>query len=192
MALYFFVSFISSFQLFIGLGGHQAVELRIPGEAVGKGHQISCAADQAAARRHVGDVSQLGVRDVQQLGQLLPVGGALVEHDQKLRVGKHQAGRVGTQQFIHILRHAGDQAVVLPDALPELVEEIGAVLVPEQDIKLITEDPGTVSPLPVLDHTVVDGIQCHQHSDRHQLFAQFPDIVGLSLIHNRRCRRLVE
>ena len=35
-----------------------------------------------------------------------------------------------------------------------------------------------MSPLPVLDHTVVDGIQCHQHSDRHQLFAQFPDIVG--------------
>ena len=94
-ALYFFVSFTSSFQLLIGLGGHQAVELRIPGEAVGKGDQITCAANQAAPRRHIGDVSQLGVRDVQQFGQLLPVSGALVEHDQELRVGQHQAGGIG-------------------------------------------------------------------------------------------------
>lgn len=121
--------------MFVGLGGHQAVELRIPGEAVGKGHQISCAADQAAARRHVGDVPQLGVRDVQQFGQFLPVSGALIEHDQKFRVGQHQAGRIGAQQFVYILRHAGDQTVVLADALPQLVEEIGAVLVPEQEYR---------------------------------------------------------
>lgn len=134
-APYFFASYISSFQLLVGLGGHQAVELRIPGEAVGKGHQISCAANKAAARRHIGDVSQLGVRYVQQLGQLLPVSGALVEHDQELGVGQHQTSGVGTQQFIHILRHAGDQTIVLADALPELIEEIGAVLVPEQEYR---------------------------------------------------------
>lgn len=121
--------------MFVGLGGHQAVELRILGEIVGEGNQISCAADQAAARRHIGDVSQLGVRDVQQFGQLLPVSGALVEHDQELRVGKHQAGRIGAQQFVHVLGHAGDQAVVLTDALPQFVEEIGAVLVPEQEYR---------------------------------------------------------
>lgn len=121
--------------MFVGLGRHEAVQLRIPGETVGKGYQIPGAADQAAARRHVGDVPQLGVRDVQQFGQLLPVGGALVEHDQKFRVGQHQAGRIGAQQFVYILRHAGDQTVVLADALPELVEEIGAVLVPEQEYR---------------------------------------------------------
>ena len=121
--------------MFVGLGGHQAVQLRIPGEAVGKRHQVPRAADQPAASRHVGDVPQLGVRDVQQFGQFRPVGGALVEHDQELRVGQHQAGGIGAQQFIHILGHAGDQAVVLADALPQLVEEIGAVLVPEQEYR---------------------------------------------------------
>ena len=35
-----------------------------------------------------------------------------------------------------------------------------------------------MSTLPVLDHTVVDGVQRHQHSERHQLLAQFADIVG--------------
>ena len=35
-----------------------------------------------------------------------------------------------------------------------------------------------MSTLPVLDYAVVDGIQCHQHPEGHQLFAQFPDIVG--------------
>ncbi len=134
-APYFFASYTSSFQLFFRLGGHQAVELRILGEVVGKGHQISCAADQAAASRHVGDVPQLGVRDVQQFGQLFPVGGALVKHDQEFRVGQHQAGGIRAQQFIHVLGHTGDQAVVLADALPELIEEIGAVLVPEQEYR---------------------------------------------------------
>lgn len=164
--------------MLIRLGGHQAVELCILGEVVGKGHQIAGAANQTATSRHVGDVPQLGVRDVQQFGQLLPVGGALVEHDQEFRVGQHQAGRIGAQQFVYILRHAGDQTVVLADALPEFVEEIGAVLVPEQDVELVAEDPGSVSTLPVLNHTVVDGVQRHQYSEGHQLFAQFADIVG--------------
>lgn len=121
--------------MFVGLGRHEAVELRILGEVVGEGNQISSAANQSAASRHIGDVPQLGVRDVQQFGQLLPVSGALVEHDQELGVGQHQTSGVGTQQLIHILRHAGDQAVVLTDALPQFVEEIGAVLVPEQEYR---------------------------------------------------------
>lgn len=121
--------------MLIGFGGHQTVQLRILGEVVGEGNQISCAADQSATSRHIGDVPQLGVRDVQQFGQLLPVSGALVEHDQKLRVCQHQPGRIGAQQLIHVLRHAGDQTVVLADALPQFVEEIGAVLVPEQEYR---------------------------------------------------------
>ena len=93
-APYFFASYTSSFQLFVGLGRHEAVELRILGEVVGEGNQISCAADQPAASRHVGDVPQLGVRNVQKFGQFRPVGGALVEHDQELRVGQHQSGGI--------------------------------------------------------------------------------------------------
>ena len=79
------------------------VEPGVLGETVGKRHNAAGAADEAAAGGHVGDVPQLRVRDVQQLGQFLPVGGALVEQHQEFRVGQHQAGSVGAQQLLHIL-----------------------------------------------------------------------------------------
>ena len=117
---------------FIRFGRHQAVELSIFREAIGERHNIPRAANQPAACGDVGDVAKLVVRDVQQFRQFRAVGGALVQHHEKLRVGQHQAGGVGAQQFVHILRQPGHKSVVLADALPQLVEEIGAVLVAEQ------------------------------------------------------------
>ena len=117
---------------FIRLGRHQAVELSIFREAIGERHDVARAPNQPAACGNIGDVAKLVVRDVQQLRQFRAVCGALVQHYQKLRVGQHQAGRVGAQQFVHILRQPGHKSVVLADALPQLVEEIGAVLVAEQ------------------------------------------------------------
>lgn len=119
-------------QGFIRLGGHQLVQAGVAGEAVLEGDDVPGAADKAAARRHIGDVPQLGVGDVQEARQLVPVGGGLVQEDQKLRVGQHKAGGVGAEQFLHILRQPCHQAVVLADALPQLVKEIGAVLIAEQ------------------------------------------------------------
>lgn len=43
----------------IRFGRHEFVQLRILREAVFKGDDVSGAADQAAARRHIGDVPQL-------------------------------------------------------------------------------------------------------------------------------------
>ena len=117
---------------FIRLGRHQAVELSIFREAIGERHDVARAANQPAARGNIGDVAKLVVRDVQQLRQFRAVGGALVQHDQKLRVRQHQAGELGAQQFVHILRQPGHKSVVLADALPQLVKEIGAVLIAEQ------------------------------------------------------------
>ena len=117
---------------FIRLGRHQAVELSIFREAIGERHDVARAANQPAARGNIGDVAKLVVRDVQQLRQFRAVGGALVQHHEKFRVGQHQAGSVGAQQFVHILRQPGHKSVVLADALPQLVEKIGAVLVAEQ------------------------------------------------------------
>ena len=117
---------------FIRLGRHQAVELSTFREAIGERHDIARAANQPAACGDVGDVAQLVIRNIQQLGQFLAVSGALVQHDQKFRVGQHQAGGVGAQQFVHILRQPGHKSVVLADAFPQLVEEIGAVLIAEQ------------------------------------------------------------
>ena len=117
---------------FIRLGRHQAVELSIFREAIGERHDVARAANQPAARGNIGDVAQLVVGNVQQLRQFRAVGGALVQHHEKLRVRQHQAGGVGTQQFVHILRQPGHKSVVLADAFPQLVEKIRAVLVAEQ------------------------------------------------------------
>ena len=117
---------------FIRLGRHQAVELSIFREAIGERHDVARAANQPAACGDVGDVAQLVVGDVQQLRQFRAVGGALVQHHEKLRVCQHQAGSIGAQQFVHILRQPGHKSVVLADALPQLVKEISAVLIAEQ------------------------------------------------------------
>ena len=117
---------------FIRLGRHQAVELSIFGERICERYDIACAANQPAACRDIGDVAKLVIRDVQQLRQFRAVGGALVQHYQKFRVRQHQAGGVGAQQLVHILRQPGHKSVVLADALPQLVEKIRAVLIAEQ------------------------------------------------------------
>lgn len=67
---------------------------------VHEGDDGAAALDEPPTRVHVGDVGELVVRDVQQLGQLLPVGGRLVQHDQELTVGQHGAGGVGLEQVV--------------------------------------------------------------------------------------------
>ena len=70
------------------------------------------------------------------------------------------------------------QPVVFADALPELVEEIGAVLIAEQQVKLVREYPCGLAFLPVLNDAVEDGVEGDQHPDGHELLAQFPDVIG--------------
>ena len=119
--------------LFLGrVGRHQFIELCILREGIGEWNNVARAANQPAACGDVGDVAKLVVGDVQQLCQFRAVGGALVQHHQKFRICQHQAGRVGAQQFVHILCQPGHKSVVLADAFPQLVEEIGAVLIAEQ------------------------------------------------------------
>ena len=114
------------------VGRHQFIELCILREGIGEWNNVARAANQPAACGDVGDVAKLVVGNVQQLRQFLAVGGALVQHHEKFRVCQHQAGSIGAQQFVHILRQPGHKTVVLADALPQLVEEIRAVLVAEQ------------------------------------------------------------
>ena len=93
---------------FLGrVGRHQFIELCILREGIGEWNNIARAANQPAACGNIGDVAKLVIRDVQQPRQFLAVGGALVQHHQKLRVSQHQAGGVGAQQFVHILRQPG-------------------------------------------------------------------------------------
>ena len=62
--------------------------------------------------------------------------------------------------------------------LPEFVEKVGAVLVTEQQVKLVGKYPCGLALLPVLNDTVEDGVEGNQHPDGHKLFAQLPDVIG--------------
>ena len=66
-------------QGFIRLGGHQLVQAGVAGEAVLEGNDVPGTADESAARRHIGDVPQLGVGDVQEARQLVTVCGGLIQ-----------------------------------------------------------------------------------------------------------------
>ena len=103
-------------------------------EIVHKGHDGAAALDKAPSGLHIGDVGELIVRDIQELGQLRPVGGRLVQHDQELAVGQHGPGRMGLEQVIYILRQPGAAGAILPHPLPEGEEKVGAVLMLEQQV----------------------------------------------------------
>ena len=124
--------YVIALLLFLGrVGRHQFIELCILREGIGERHDIARAANQPATCGNVGDIAKLVVRNVQQFRQFNAVGGALVQHYQKLRVCQHQAGGVGAQQLVHILRQPGYKAIVLADAFPQLVEKVRAVLIAE-------------------------------------------------------------
>ncbi len=87
-------------------------------EAVLEGDDIPGAADEAAARSHVGYVAKLGFGNIQQGCEFVPVGFGLVQKDEKFRIGQHETGGVGAEQFLHVLRESCHQAVVFADPLP--------------------------------------------------------------------------
>ena len=68
-------------QGFVRLGGHQLIQAGAAGEAVFKGHNIPGAADEAAARRHIGDVAKLVFGNMQKPCQSIPASGGLVQED---------------------------------------------------------------------------------------------------------------
>ena len=104
VALCFCLSLTSSVQHLTRSGAHQTIEVGGGREGIGERHELPAAADQAATGGDIGNVAELGVRDVEQFREFLAVGGRLIEQDQELAVCQHQAGGVGAQQFIHILR----------------------------------------------------------------------------------------
>ena len=80
------------------------------------------------ASRGIVHIAHLRIRCTQQAGKLLPVGGGLIEHQQKLGVCEHHTRRIGQQTFLHILCNAGEHRAVFAEALPALVEKFAAVI----------------------------------------------------------------
>ena len=125
---------------------------------------------------HVCDVFHLVVADLQQFCQLLPVGAALVEHDDELAVRKHRSCRMALQQVVHVLRNARTVRAVFAHAFPERKQEVGAVLVLEQQIDLINEDICRSAAGPVGRDPVENAVQDGQHADGHHLAAEIQDV----------------
>ena len=88
------------FKLFIRLCCHPPIKLGILREAVDERHKGVADLHQAVSRLSVGDVVHLLLGDIEQRGQLLPVAGRLVVHDDKLRVGEHTARRHVIKQIV--------------------------------------------------------------------------------------------
>ena len=137
------------------------------------------------ASRGIVHIAHLRIRCTQQTGKLLPVGGGLIEHQQKLGVCKHHTRRIGQQTFLHILCDAGERRTVFTETLPALVEEFAAVIgnavsaaapVGEKQIDLVDVDMGIFSLSAVLNDAVIDGVQHHQQAHRFQIFTQILNV----------------
>ena len=108
------------------------------------------------ARLGVGDVAHLRVGDMQQLGKLHPVGGRLVEQQQKFGVRQHEPRRLGFQTFLHVLCGRRHNSGVLPKAFPRPVQKLPGIVVFEVQVYFIQEYPGVFAPLAVLHDTVLN------------------------------------
>jgi len=94
-------------------------------------------------------LAHLLIGDVQELGKLPSVGGSLIQHDHKFRVGKHGAGLNGIQQVLHILRDRRGVGVALSELPPCGVEKLRRELVLKYHMELVNKDMGAFALLPV-------------------------------------------
>ena len=85
---------------------------------------------------------------------------------------------MGLQQILDILADPRAASLILSHAFPEGEQEVGAVLMLEQQIDLVDIDPGVALQPTVADDAVEDAVQHHQHSYRQKLLAKVPDIVA--------------
>ena len=78
-----------------------------------------------------------GIRNIEQPRQLDSVRTRLIEHEQKLAVRQHRSGSMGLQQIVNVLRQPRAAGPVFAHPLPECEQEIGAVLVLEQQVDFV-------------------------------------------------------
>ena len=125
---------------------------------------------------YVGDIPHLIFRNVQQLGQLRPVRGGLIQQHQKLTVGEHEPGSLGAQALLHVLSGGGQRRAILTEPLPRLIEELGGVVIFEEQIHLVHEDPSIFSRQAVRSHPVLNGLHGHVEGGGLQLFPHLIEV----------------
>lgn len=148
------------------LGCHQPVKLGVAWELIDKRHKGAADFEQALSCTDIRDIAHLKVGDVKELGKLKPVGGRLVEHNNKLGVCKHCPRCMALQEVIYILSDTRTVRTVLTHTLPKGKKEVCRVFVLEQQINFINEDKGISAFRSVLCDTIENTIEDNKHTDR--------------------------
>ena len=116
--------------------------------------------------------------DREEFGKLHAVGAGLIEHDEKLAVGKHGSRRMGLQKVLHVLRQSRTAGSIFSDTFPERKEEIRAVFVLKQEVNFIYIDPRVFSQSAISDDAVEDAVQHDEHSHGEKLLSEVADVVA--------------
>src|SRR5699024_9137786 len=122
------------------LGCHQPIKLRIAWELIDKRDKGAAYFQKPLTCAHIRDIAHLQVGDIQELGKLQSVRGRLIEHNDKLTIGKHRPCCVALEQVVHILGNARTVRPVFTHTLPEGKKEVCRVFVLKQQINLVNED----------------------------------------------------
>ena len=101
------------------LGRHQLVKLGIARELVDKRHKRAADLEKPLSCADIRNITELKVGDIKELGKLDTVCGRLVEHNDKLAVGKHCPCRVALQKVVHILRDTRAVRTVFSYSFPK-------------------------------------------------------------------------
>ena len=164
--------------LVAGFGGHEFVELGVLGEDVHEGHQSTAILQKATAGVGIGDVAELLLGDIEELGQLGPVVCGLIQHDYHLGVGEHGAALNGIQQILHVLGDGAGMTALLAKLAIGVIEEQSALLVFKDHMELVDDEIGGLTLLGVGDDTVEHGIGNGEKSCGLQLIAKVVDVVA--------------
>ena len=101
------------------LGCHQPVKLGVAWELIDKRHKRAADLEKPLSCADIRDIAELKVGYIKELGKLDTVCGRLVEHNDKLAVGKHCPCRMALQKVVHILRDTRAVRTVFSYSFPE-------------------------------------------------------------------------
>ena len=124
----------------------------------------------------MGDIGQLVGRDVELLGQDLPVSACLVQHVDEVAVFKDVFDFPGRQQVLDVLGDARGDTAPLPESLPDLHGVSGGLFLLEQQMEFIDVVAGASAFRPVGSYAAPDLVLDDEHAQLLQLLAQFLDV----------------
>ena len=123
-------------------------------------------------------VRQLVRRDIELLGQDLPVPGRLVEHIDEIGVFEDVLYFPGGKQVLHVLGDACRNTAPLTEPLPDLDAVGGGLFLLQKEVELVHIVAGGLAGRAVLRDTAPDLVLNDQHAELFQLFAELLDVVA--------------